>query len=168
MSNDSETFDDLFENNYVSRSEAQRLAREEVQKTLRDISTFNAQAVAGQQAAIHEVSSVHPDFTSQRDRMLATLQELPLLRDAISAAEANPSLAPTLPQLYEIVYRAAQASTAAATGPSSLETTERPSDLDEEAMYQGALASQRVDLSPENRKSLMSELERKGVLDVQF
>lgn len=160
-----ENFDDIFSPK-LTRADV----RDEVSKTLRDISTFNAQAVASQQYAMRELSAKHPDFEQRRPRMLATLEEIPLLRDAIGAAEANPQLAPTLPSLYEIAYRASQTpsdSNAAASEP-SLETTQRPSNLDEDAMYQGALASQRVDLSPENRKSLLSELERKGVLDISF
>lgn len=164
-------FDDLFDNSgYVSRSEAKNLARDAVQQTLSDIQIFGAQAQAGVQNAVREITARHPDFEQRRSRMLATLQEVPLLKEAISAAENNPQLSSTLPSLYEITYRASQApadNTAAASEPSKLETG-RPSDLGDDAMYLGALASQRVNLSPENRKSLISELEQKGVLDIEF
>lgn len=174
-------FDDLFEqqDELISRSEAKRLAKDEVQKTLADINSFAFQAQAAVSNAIREATAVHPDFQERRSRMLATLEEIPLLKDAVSAAENNPQLAGTLPAIYEIVYRASQApaeSTATAASATSasepkpkLETqTQRPSDLDEDAMYQGALASQRISLAPENRKRLIESLEEKGVLDIGF
>jgi len=162
-----ENFDDIFEPR-LTRADV----RDEASKLLRDIDLFNRQAIAGQQAAIREVTVAHPDFEQKRSQMLERLAELPLLRDAIGAAEANPSLAPSLPALYEIAYRVAQApanntATAAASEPSKVES-ERPSSLDEDAMYAGALASQKISLSPENRKALLSELEAKGVLDIEF
>jgi hypothetical protein len=165
-------FDGLFDDSgFVSRSEAKKLARDAVQQTLSDIQIFGAQAQAGVQNAIREVTATHPDFEQKRPRMLAVLEQIPLLRDAVASAENNPTLAPSLPQIYEVVYRAAQApadSNASATSePSKLETG-RPSDLSEDAMYAGALASQRISLSPENRKSIISNLERRGVLDVEF
>jgi hypothetical protein len=164
---DVQDFDSMFDGS-VSRSEAKKLVREEFQKILTDVNTFSAQAQAGVSNAIHEVTAKHPDFEAQRPRMLATLQEVPLLRDAIGAAESNPSLASTLPSLYEITYRASQAptdSTAAASEP----RPESPSDLsDEGVQYQAALASQRVDLSPANRKVLIAKLEAKGIGDIEF
>jgi len=164
-------FDGLFDNSgSVSRSEAKRLVREEFQKILTDVNTFSAQAQAGVTNAMHEISDRHPDFEQRRPQMLATLGELPLMRDAIGAADANPQLAPTLPGMYEILYRASQApaGSTAASEASKLET-QRPSDLsDEGTQYQAALASQRVDLSPGNRKALIASLEAKGVGNIEF
>ncbi len=162
-------FDGLFDNSgSVSRSEAKKLVREEFQKILTDVNTFSAQAQAGVSTAIREISDRHPDFEQQRPQMLATLGELPLLRDAIGAAEANPQLSPTLPQMYEILYRASATagSTAAASEPWKPGSQDDLSD--ENTQYQAALASQRVDLSPGNRKALIAELERKGVGNIEF
>jgi hypothetical protein len=166
-------FDSIFEDSgYVSRSEAKKLARDEVQKTLSDINTFGAQAQAGVQNAIREITARHPDFEQQRSRMLATLDEVPLLKDAIGAAEANPQLAPTLPAMYEILWRASQAP--AGSNTTAISATSEPSKLesqdlsDESTQYRAALASQRVDLSPENRKVLIAELEKRGVGDIEF
>lgn len=167
--NSGEDFDSIFDGGSVSRSEAKKLVREEFQKILTDVNTFSAQAQAGVSTAIREISSVHPE--ARRSQMLATLEELPLLRDAISSAESNPQLSPTLPQMYEILYRASATagSTAAAASEPPKSGVSRPSDLsDEGTQYQAALASQRVDLSPANRKSLIIELERKGVGDIEF
>lgn len=167
-------FDSLFDDSgFVSRSEAKQLATDTVQKTLRDISTLNAQAIAGQQAAIREVSALHPDFEQRRSQMLAVLQEIPLLRDAVASAETNPQLSQALPQIYEVVYRASQAPTQSNTATAS--TASEPSKLesqddlsDESTQYRAALASQRVDLSPQNRKALIAELEKRGVGDIEF
>ena len=166
-------FDGLFDDGgFVSRTEAKQLARDAVQKTLRDIATFNAQAQAGQQAAVREVTVAHPDFEQRRSRMLAVLQEIPLLRDAVASAESNPQLSSALPQMYEVVYRASQApagsnaTASTASEPSKLETQDDLSD--EGTQYRAALASQRVDLSPENRKALIAELEKRGVGDIAF
>jgi hypothetical protein len=163
----SEDFDSLFQTETLSRSDV----RQEIGKVLTDINVFASQAQAGVQNAIREITAVHPDFTEKRSRLQATLDELPLLKEAVGAAEANPQLSSTLPGLYEILWRASQtgpdSTTTATSEPSKLETG-RPSDLNEDAMYQGALASQRVSLSPENRKSIISNLEQRGVLDVGF
>jgi len=168
----SENFDAIFSEPRLTRADV----RDEAAKLLRDIDLFNRQAIAGQQAAIHEVTTVHPDFEQKRSQMLATLAELPLLRDAIGAAEANPSLAPSLPALYEIAYRVAQAPTnntataAAASERSSVESqSAAESDLSsEDVQYSASLASQRIDLSPEKRKQIIASLEKHGVLDVPF
>jgi hypothetical protein len=160
-------FDNLFQTEpTLTRSDV----RQEVQKTLADINIFASQAQAGVDNAIREITAAHPDFREKRSQLQATLDELPLLKDAVGAAEANPQLSGTLPGLYEILWRASQTggSTGAATSePSKLETG-RPSDFNEDAMYAAALASQRVSLSPENRKSIISSLEQRGVLDVEF
>jgi hypothetical protein len=145
--------------------------RQEVQKTLSDINIFVSQAQAGVDNAIREITAAHPDFRENRSRLQATLEELPLLKDAVGAAEANPQLSGTLPALYEILWRASQTgseSNATATSESSKLETGRPSDFNEDVMYAAALASQRVSLSPENRKSIISSLEQRGVLDVEF
>jgi hypothetical protein len=161
-----ENLDDIF-GHQLTRADV----REEAAKLLRDIGSFTAQAQASVSNAIREVTAAHPDFSEQRPRMLATLEQLPILKDAISAAENNPQLAPTLSQLYEIAYRTALASpasnTTATSEPSKVESP--AGDLsDEGTQYEAALASQKVDLSPANRKALLSELERKGVLDIEF
>ena len=162
-------FDDLLsDSGYVSRTEARKLIAEGVSKTLRDIGTFGAQAQAGITNAIHELKAAHPDFEERRPQMLAVLEQIPLLRDAVASAESNPQLSPALPQIYEVVYRASRAteSNAGASEPSKLESQ---SDLsDEGTQYRAALASQRVNLSPENRKALIAELEKRGVGDIEF
>lgn len=169
-----EDFDSIFEDSgSVSRSEAKKLVREEFQKVLADVNTFSAQAQAGQQAAIREVTVAHPDFEGRRSRMLAVLQEIPLLRDAVASAESNPQLSNALPQIYEAVYKASFApadnTAAPASEPNRGNRSASDTDLsDEGTQYQAALASQRVDLSPANRKVLIAELERKGVGDIEF
>lgn len=166
MSDDSYSneFNDLFETEpRLTRADV----RSEVERTLRDVAAFNSQAVAGQQNAIREVSAKHPDFEERRSQMLAVLQQIPLLRDAVASAESNPQLAPTLPQIYEAVYKAsfAPSDSTAASKPN----LESQTDLsDESAQYRAALASQRVDLSPQNRKTLIAELEKRGVGDIEF
>lgn len=170
-SNDGQDFDGLFnDSGFVSRSEAKKLAREEFQKILTDVNTFSAQAQAGVSNAIREVTDRHPDWEQQRPRMLATLQEIPLLKDAISAAENNPQLAATLPAMYDILWRASQAPSGSnATASAASQESGGPSDLsDEGTQYQAALASQRVDLSPGNRKALIAELEGRGVREIEF
>ena len=167
-------FDSLFDDgDSVSRSEAKKLVREEFQKVLADVNTFSAQAQAGQQAAIREVIVAHPDFEQRRSRMLAVLQEIPLLRDAVASAESNPQLSNALPQIYEAVYKASFAPADNTAAPASEQNLGNQgaseTDLsDEGTQYQAALASQRVDLSPSNRKVLIAELERKGVGDIEF
>ena len=82
-----ENFDDIFSPR-LTRADV----RDEASKLLRDIATFNAQAVAGQQAAVREMNAVHPDFESRRPAMLRVLEQIPLLKDAVASAEANPQL----------------------------------------------------------------------------
>jgi hypothetical protein len=170
---DEETFDEIFQPQ-LTRADV----RSEVERTLRDISTFNYQAQAGVSAAIREVSSKHSDFDIQRPQMLNVLEQIPLLKDAVASAEGNPQLSATLPQMYETLYLAAKGSASAAgnattaadstaSEPSKVETG-RPSDLDENAMYAGALASQNISLTPENRKSILTDLEKRGILDIEF
>ena len=171
--------DDYNDDNFDNLLEAEpRLTRadvrDEVSKVLQNINTFSAQAAAGVSNAIREVSAKHPDFEQQRPRMLALLEQIPLLRDAVSSAESNPQLSPALSQMYEVTYLASKASTASTAAassepPKSGVSEMRPSDLsDEGTQYQAALASQRVDLSPANRKVIIAELERKGVGDIEF
>ena len=169
MSNDyNNEFNDLFETEpRLTRADV----RSEVERTLRDVAAFNSQAVAGQQNAIREVSAKHPDFEERRSQMLAVLQQIPLLRDAVASAESNPQLAPTLPQIYEAVYKAsfAPSDSTAASGPNLESQSASETDLsDESTQYRAALASQRVDLSPQNRKTLIAELEKRGVGDIEF
>lgn len=173
-----ETFDDLFEaSDSISRGEAKRLVADEVSKTLRDIYTFNAQAQAGQQAAIREVAAAHPDFEQRRPQMMAVLQEIPLLRDALNSAESNPQLSGALPQMYETLYRASHGPATGADADKTATAASEPSkvtggpsnDLSSEGVqYSAALASQKVDLSPANRKTIIAALEAKGVGDVEF
>lgn len=174
MPDDPNEFDDLFNDSaFVSRTEAKRLAREEVSKTLRDISTFTAQAQAGVTNAIREVKAAHPDFEERRNRMLGVLEQIPLLRDAVASAESNPQLSSALPQIYEAIYKASFAPADHTTAPASEPNLEGQSasetDLsDEGTQYQAALASSHVNLGPENRKQIIASLEEHGVLDVPF
>ena len=150
----------------ITKGEARRQLRSEVASALQDISVFSAQAQAGIDSAIRELKAKHPDFEERREAMNSVLQQIPVLKDAIRAAETNPSLANTLPQMYELTYLAAQGAPASASKP-KLES--QSSDLaSEDTQYQAALASQKVDLSPERRKSLIASLEQSGVLDVEF
>lgn len=169
--NSNEDFDSMFDAS-VSRSEAKKLVREEFQKILTDVNTFSAQAQAGVSNAIRELQAAHPDFEARRPRMLAVLEQIPLLRDAVGSAEGNPQLSSALPQIYEAVYKASFApadNTAAPASEQKENQTASETDLSSEnVQYQAALASQRVDLSPENRKTLIAELERKGVGDIEF
>lgn len=152
-------FSDAFDNaDLVSRGEAKRLAKEEVKQTLAEINLNAAQAQAGIAAALREVTTVHPDFAQQREQMIRVLEEIPLLKGAVQSAEQNPELSAALPQLYEIAWRVSQApgSAPAASEPkaeSERPESPRPSNLTEDAMYQGALASQRVNLSRRTEKT---------------
>ena len=162
---DGENFDSIFEPR-LTRADV----RSEVERTLRDISTFTAQAQAGVTNAIREVKAAHPDFEERRPQMMAVLEQIPLLRDAVASAESNPQLAGALSQIYETVYRAALAPAGStATSASEPSSVESQGDLsDENTQYRAALASQQVDLSPDRRKELISKLERRGVMDIEF
>jgi hypothetical protein len=141
--------------------------RSEVVGVLQDISMSSAQTQAGIDSAVRELRSRHPDFDEQRPAMLRVLEQLPVLKDAVSAAETNPSLANTLVQMYELTYLAAQG--APSSTPSEPKLESQSSDLaSEDTQYRAALASQRVDLSPANRKALIIELEKRGVGDIEF
>lgn len=171
MPNDDYSYADLVEDqNYVSRGEAKKLARDEFQKILTDVNTFSAQARAGVSNAIREVTAWHPDFEERRPQMMAVLQEIPLLRDALNSAEQNPQLSGSLPEMYECLYKASYGPAKSTdTAPSSEQAKATANDLSSEGVqYSAALASQKVDLSPANRKALIVELEKRGVGDIEF
>jgi len=143
--------------------------RQEVGKALADIAQYSAQTQAGVQHAVEEVSTQLPDFRGRISAMQQVLRDEPVLRDAIQQAEANPSLQTYLTDLYRITYKLSsqapgQKDSAATERPES----PRPSGFSDEVMYEGALASQRFNLSAENRKRLIQQLENAGVLDVEF
>jgi hypothetical protein len=154
------------EDNYLTVGEARKQLRSEVASALRDIGVYSAQTQAGVDTAIRELKARHADFEERRPAMLAVLEQIPVLKDAIGAAETNPSLASTLVQMYELTYLAAQGTQGSPSGtPSSAPSNNLSS---EDTQYQAALASQKVDLSPERRKDLISRLEEQGVLDIEF
>lgn len=139
-------------------------------KTLADISQFSSQAAAGVQHAIEEVASKHADFKERMPQMQAVLKEEPVLKDAISQAESNPALQNYLAPLYNLAYRLSQSPNQPDSAPTQHERPEspRPSGLSEESIFAGTQASKEINLSRENRKKLISSLEERGVLDVEF
>lgn len=165
---DGENFDAIF-NPPLTRDDVRR----EVTKVLTDINTFGLQAQAGVNAAVQELRAKHPDFEAQRPRMLRTLEQIPLLKQAVASAESNPQLSGALPEMYETIYQASHGpagSTAAAPiEPSTEGQSASETDFSsEDVQHRAALASQRVDLSPGNRKALIAELEKRGVGDIEF
>jgi len=166
--NDDSNFGNLFNAEpALSRQEV----RAEVMKTLADVAQNSAQTTAGIEHAIEEAASQIPDFKERMPQMQAVLREEKVLGDAVAMAESNPHLQSYLTPLYKLTYRLTESQ----GHPSQKDSapTERPqsprlSGLDDEAMYAGALASQRVNLSAENRKQLIQQLENAGVLDVEF
>ncbi len=155
---------------YITRGEAKTVARQEVAKTLADISQFSSQAAAGVQHAIEEVATQLPDFKERMPQMRQVVAEEPVLANAISQAEANPSLQTYLPGLYKLTYRLSQSPSQPDSTPTQHEHPEsaRPRGFTEETIFQGTEASKRVSLSPKNRKNLIADLEAKGVLDLEF
>ncbi len=157
-----------FDADYVTRGEAKTVARQEVAKTLADISQFSSQAAAGVQHAIEEVASKHADFKERIPQMQAVLKEEPVLADAISQAESNPNLQNYLDPLYKLAYRLSQSPSQPDSTPTQHEPeSARPSGLSEESIFAGTQASKQISLSPSNRKQLIASLEERGVLDVE-
>lgn len=161
------------DNEFLTRGQA----RQELSQALADIAKYNTEAAAGVQRAIDEVAKELPDFRRfvSEPQNVATLKsvlaEYPALASAIQTAEATPELqGKYLAQFYKMTYRLGQ------TQPPSYSRTEqterpespRPGNLSEENIYASTEASKRVNLSAENRKNLIAELEAKGILDVEF
>ena len=144
--------------------------REEVTKTLSAIAQYSAQTTAGVEHAIAEVTAQIPNFKERMPQMQAVLKEEPVLADAISQAASNPNLQNYLPPLYKLAYRLSQSPAQSGTESTPSERLEstRPSALTEETIFAGTEASKSVNLSPQNRKNLIADLEAKGVLDVEF
>jgi hypothetical protein len=165
---------------YVTRGEARQEARREFAQALADAAKVSGEATAGRQRAIEEVSKEIPGFKEfvNSPQQMATLQtvlkENPVLGDAIAWAETTPSLQDRLPGLYKITFRLGQAQQTQQPSHSQTEQfgarpeSPRPSGFTEESIYSATEASKRVTLSPENRKRLISDLEERGVLDVEF
>jgi hypothetical protein len=162
----SEELNDLFQTEpALTRADV----REEVTKTLSAIAQYSAQTTAGVAHAVEEVSAQLPDFKERMPRMQAVLKEEQVLADAISQAESNPNLQNYLPPLYKLAYRLSQSP--AQSGSESTQSepeSPRPSSLTEETIFAGTEASKRVNLSPQNRRNLIADLEARGILDVEF
>jgi hypothetical protein len=173
MSDYQNDFDNLFPAEPAALSRAD--VRQEVSQVLQDISEFSTKAAAGRQRALEQVSKQYPDFqrlAGSPDEVRRLFEQEPLLAQAVVSAENNPNLADTLPQLYSISYKVWKAGGAGrpvyASRTSEESPVETPRLMNEETIFESTEASKRVDLSPENRKSLIDQLEERGILDVAF
>ena len=159
-------FDDIFKPAEPTLSRAD--VRQEVAKTLADISLYQSQQAAGVQHALEETASQLPDFRQQMPQMRGVLAETPVLRDAISHAESNPALQTLLPDLYRIAYRLSKSQSQDGSEQSGGPESPTPGGFSEEQIFMGTQSSKNIDLSAEKRQSLITELEKKGILDVGF
>jgi len=159
-------FNNLFETEpQLTRADV----RDEVTRSLSAIAQYSAQTTAGVQHAIEEVASKHADFKERMPQMQAVLREEPVLADAITAAENNPNLQNYLAPLYSLTYKLSQSpAQSGLESTSSQRESPRPSGLTEETIFAGTEASKSINLSPQNRKNLITSLESKGILDVEF
>lgn len=138
-------------------------------------------ATVAKQSAVEQVSSSYPGFRNfyGSEQYNKALEALPLVKDAIQAAESNPQMAAQLGQLYTTTYLAAQGlrlseppsgnppmvNTQQPAPRPTLTSTPLPPPSDEPRPQQN-LATKEGRL--EAYKQTQRDQEAKGVLDLKF